>query len=44
MLDSELPGIELESKATSINALLSKRRLQIYKNGDALVYKEVRFG
>ena len=41
-LESELPGIELADKVSSINLLLVKRRLQIFKNGDSLVYKEVR--
>ena len=42
MLESELPGIELADKVNSINVLLVKRRLQIFKNGDSLVYKEAR--
>lgn len=41
-LETDLPALDLADKANAINALLSKRRLQIFKQGDALVYKEVK--
>lgn len=41
-LASTIAHIPVSDRANAINALLSQRKLQIFKDGDTLVYKEVK--
>mmetsp|Transcript_31278 Transcript_31278/g.99768 ORF Transcript_31278/g.99768 Transcript_31278/m.99768 type:complete len:291 (+) Transcript_31278:254-1126(+) len=42
VLEKELPMAAAEDRAIAINGLLIAHRLQIFKQGDGLVYKEVK--
>ena len=39
---AKITNITVTDRAVAINRLLSQRKLQIFKDGDALVYKEVK--
>ena len=41
-LAAKISHIPVTDRAVAINRLLSQRKLQIFKDGDALVYKEVK--
>lgn len=41
-LENELLGVSVADRAIAINSLLGKRRLELFRLGDKLVYKEVK--
>jgi|UniRef100_A0A7R9T920 DNA-directed RNA polymerase III subunit RPC6 len=41
-LAMEIAHIPVNERASAINALLSSRKIQVYKDGDSLIYREVQ--